>query len=113
MSDEGWRSGLGRVSVRVDGKTWWRLSRIAERRGIRVDDLLAEIAATGGATTSQAPRLPLTVGQRVVLMRRDGLSIAEIAKRVGKNRQTVYYHLKRAGLWPDARTESHGKRDAA
>lgn len=97
----------GRVKVEVDGPTWWALGRLAERRGIRVDDLLAEVALTGKASRPPSVRTPPTTRQLVARLAEQGLSVAQIADRLGVQRQTVYYHQKRFGQSPRRASKGH------
>lgn len=96
-----------RVKVNVDGPTWWALGRLAEKRGIRVDDLLAEIALTGKAARPNGAVVPPTTRQLVAHLTDQGLSAARIAERLGVQRQTVYYHQKRFGQSPRRRSKGH------
>jgi len=45
----------------------------------------------------------MTTRDRVLRLRRQGLTVAEIAREVGIGRSTVCYHLRRAGEEPDGR----------
>lgn len=82
----------------IDGvpmPTIWRLMTLAEKRGVRMVDLLNEIAVTGTVQRPDQPRLALTTQQRVAVMHARGMTPQAMAAELGMHRQTVHYHLKR------------------
>lgn len=85
----------------VPTSTHWRLMTLAEQRGIRVVDLLNEIAVTGTINRPGLPKVPLTTRQRVALMHTRGMTAPQIAVELKITPTAVYYHLRILALIPN------------
>jgi DNA-binding CsgD family transcriptional regulator len=89
-------------TIEVPARTLWRLMSIADKRGVKVVDLLNELAGTGTGPGPQPgqPRLVLTRQQRVAVLHAKGFTARQIANELGIHRENVYYHLARLELKP-------------
>lgn len=85
----------------VPTTTHWRLMTLAEQRGIRVVDLLNELAVTGTISRPNVPKVPLTTRQRIALMHTRGMTAPQMAVELQITTTAVYYHLRILALIPN------------
>lgn len=87
------------VTVELPARTWWLLAKVAERRGIRVAQLLAERALR--APTGRPSGRPLHTADQVAELHADGRCDRDIALALHVTKPTVRYHRLRLGLDPN------------
>lgn len=89
-------------TVRIEGvpaRTWWRLATTAERRGIRVVDLLDELSLTASREAAPEPRpASASTGELVAQHHAAGLSDGQIGRLLHCSSSTVLYHRRRQNL---------------
>lgn len=87
------------VTVELPASTWWLLAKVADQRGIRVGQLLAERALR--APSGRPGGRPLHTVDQVAELHADGRSDRDIALALHLTKPTVRYHRIRLGLDPN------------
>jgi hypothetical protein len=83
------------IHMTVPDAVWWHLAAVADRKGQKVDELLAEVV-TGIAAPDP-----------VVHMHSQGLTDAQIAQRTGLLLGTIATRRRKAGLKPNRKTKEN------
>ncbi|GAB3616038.1 hypothetical protein GCM10027416_05950 [Okibacterium endophyticum] len=92
-----------KTTIEMPDRVWGRLATIAENRGLKVADVIAEsITATVDHQATKIRRQYRPVDEAVIDEIRElhalGHSSPEIGRRIGVNPNTVRYHMRRLGL---------------
>jgi DNA-binding NarL/FixJ family response regulator len=85
------------VTIKLPAREWWKLARLAELRGDKVADLVAERAVR--APAGRPPRAgSAPTSERVAELHAQGLTDTEVAHALMISNTTARYHRLRAGL---------------
>lgn len=90
-----------RVTVDIPDREWWRIASVADLRGQKVDEMVAQIAL-GLAHPDPVRRLHAV-----------GMTDAQIASETGLLLGTIAARRRKLGLPPNKKTSTIRKREAA